>query len=84
MTPIQILLPFTGGLFMIATIQFGHNAWNIFWALSEEGFGKRMKNAQYQRDRDNTVNRMFVNIYRALICAVLATAIWWLTGFFFD
>ncbi len=84
MTPFQILLPFTGGLFMIATINFGHNAWNTFWAVTEEGFNKPMKNAQYQRDRDNTVNRIFVNLFRALLCAVSATVIFYLTGHLFD
>ena len=84
MTPFQILLPFTGGLFMIATINFGHNAWSTFWAIAEEGFGKKMKNAQYQRDRDATVNSIFINIYRALLCGMAAVAIWWLTGYLFD
>lgn len=84
MTPFQILLPFTGGLFMIATINFGHNAWSTFWAISEEGLDAKMKNAQYQRDRDATVNSIFINLYRALLCAAAATFIWWLTGYLFD
>lgn len=84
MTPVQILLPFTGGLFMIATINFGYNAWQTFWAIADEGLNKRMKNMQYRRDRDATINRIFVNIYRALFCAASATTIWWLTGSLFE
>jgi hypothetical protein len=78
MTPLEICIPASGVLAMVAAINFLHNAWN--------GAADRSKSqgAWHRRNRDKEINDIFVNLYLFLAAVVYAVGIFWLTSYLFE
>lgn len=82
MTPVEILLPFSAGLAMVATVNFVHNAYNGMNAIARQT--PTLHSSSQRRHRDKEFNAVIWNIYLAVFAALYAIAGFFLTGALFD
>lgn len=82
MTPLEICIPASGALAMVAAINFLHNAWIGLSDAANRSNGTQ--GPWHRRQRDKETNGIFVNFYLFLVAVAYAVGIFWLTSYLFE
>lgn len=85
MTPLEICIPASGGIAMVAAINFAYGAYQRLGDIrAAEQFLDRWPYRPRRRGRDENISRIHGELFICVVAVAYAFFTFWLTGQLFD